>query len=288
MEPKLTAVQMKVLQTLVNLYLSGTSFISSEDVARILNKRPGTVRSHMQALRTLGLVEGVPGPRGGYRPTSRAYELLLNREMSRMAVEIFVNGIRKELEVERIKLTALSNPNIHKAVINLSQKVNISSGDEITIIYAKQLIIQGEVLRVEDNALIVNVEKIVAIPRQKISQLASPIVVMDSGLSIRSAAEILSKNHSYCSMVMENGNPLGLLTLDQIAQAVAERKTECEVKDIVKPKIVVGSGKMSISEALKLMRTENVRYLVIMEGGKFAGIVSDYHILKFLVDSSRA
>jgi hypothetical protein len=287
MEPKLTAVQMKVLQTLVNLYLSGANFISSEDVAKILNKRPGTVRSHMQALRTLGLVEGVPGPRGGYRPTSRAYELLLNREMSQMAVEIFVNGIRKELKVERIKLTALSNPNIHKAVINLSQEVNINSGDEISIIYAKQLIIQGEVLRVEDSALIVNVEKIVAIPKKKISQLASPIVVMDSELSVRSAAEILSKNGSYCSMVMKDGNPLGLLTLDQIAQAVAERKINCRVKDIVKPRIVVGDGEMSISDALKLMRNEDVRYLVIIESGKFAGIVSDNHILKFLVDSSR-
>ena len=208
--------------------------------------------------------------------------------MSQMAVEIFVNGFRRELEVERIKLTALSNPNIHKAIISLSQEVNISSGDEISIIYAKQLIIQGKVLRVEDNALIINVEKIVAIPKKKISQLASPIVVMDSELSVRNAAEILSKNSSYCSMVMENGNPVGLLTLDQIAQAVAENKVESRIKDVVKPRIVVGSGEMSISEALKLMRNEDVRYLVIMESGKFAGIVSDNQILKFLVNSSRS
>ncbi len=288
MELKLTAAQMKVLQTLVNLYLAGANFISSEDVARILNKRPGTVRSHMQALRTLGLVEGVPGPRGGYRPTSRAYELLLNREMSQMAVEIFVNGVREELDVERIKLTALSNPNTHKAIIILSQEVNLSSGDEISIIYAKQLIIQGKVLRVEDNGLVVNVEKMVAIPKKKISQLASPIVVIDPELSVRSAAEILSENRSYCSMVMKNGSPVGLLTLDQIAVAVAERKTDCKVKEVVKPRIVVGSGEMSISEALKLMRKEGVRYLVVMEGGKFAGIVSDNQILKFLVNSSRA
>ena len=288
MEPRLTAVQMKVLQTLVNLYLSGSGFISSEDVAKVLNKRPGTVRSHMQALRTLGLVEGVPGPRGGYRPTSRAYELLLNREMSQMAVEIFVNGIKRDLEVERIKLTALSNPNSHRAVISLSREANINSGDEISVIYAKQLIIQGEVLRVEDGALTVNIRKILAIPKKKISQLASPIAVMDSNLSIRDAAAILSKNGSYCSMVMENGNPVGLLTLDQIAQAVAERRMDCRVKDVIKPRIVVGSGEMSISEALRLMRNENVRYLVILENGKFTGIVSDNHILKFLVNLSKA
>ena len=287
MEPKLTPVQMEVLRTLVNLYLSGDSFISSEDVAKILNKRPGTVRSHMQALRTLGLVEGVPGPRGGYRPTSRAYELLLNFEMSQMAVEIFVNGIKEDLAVERIKLTALSNPNINKAIISLSREANLSTGDEISIIYAKQLIIEGRVLRVENDNFTVNVDKIVAIPRKKIGQLASPIVVMDSNLSVRSAAEVLSKNSSYCGMVIENGNPLGLLTLDHIAKAVAERRAGCRVKDVVNPRIVVGGGEMSIGEALKLMRNENVRYLVIMEGGKFAGIVSDNHILKFLVNSSR-
>lgn len=288
MEPRLTPVQMEVLQTLVNLYLSGTSFISGEEVARILNKKPGTVRSHMQALRTLGLVEGVPGPRGGYRPTSRAYELLLNREMSQMAVEIFVNGVREDLAVERIKLTSLSNPSINKAIISLSREANLNIGDEISIMYAKQLIIEGRILKVENDNLTVNVDKIVAVPRKKIGQLASPVVIMDSNLSVRGAAEVLSKNGSYCGMVLENGNPIGLLTLDHVAKAVAEGKTECRVKDVVNPRIVVGGGEMSVGEAMKLMRKEGVRYLVVMEGKRFAGIVSDNHILKFLVNSSRS
>jgi|Deesub1362A_J573_1020465.scaffolds.fasta_scaffold00079_44 hypothetical protein len=287
MEPKLTAVQMKVLRTLVNLYLSGSNFVSSEDVAKILNKRPGTVRSHMQALRTLGLVEGVPGPRGGYRPTSRAYELLLNHEMSEMAVEIFVNGIQEELDVERIKLTALSNPNTHKAIISLSQEADLNSGDEISIIYAKQLIIQGKVRRVEDNGLIVDVEKIVAIPKKKISQLASQLITVDSEMKVKNAADILSKNGAYCGLVLENGNPVGLLTLDQIVKAVAEKKTESRVKELIKPKIVVGNGEMNISEALKLMRREGVRSLIVLENGKFIGMVSDNQILKYLVNSSR-
>lgn len=65
------------MQSLINLYrkAEGKS-IKGEEIAEMMNRNPGTIRNQMQSLRSLGLVKGVPGPRGGYKPTIEAYHTL--------------------------------------------------------------------------------------------------------------------------------------------------------------------------------------------------------------------
>ena len=76
-EDMLTSVQKEILQTLINLYQSSNGkSIKGEDIAEVMNRNPGTIRNQMQSLRSLGLVKGVPGPRGGYKPTIEAYHSL--------------------------------------------------------------------------------------------------------------------------------------------------------------------------------------------------------------------
>ena len=73
----LTSVQKEILQTLINLYQSSSGkSIKGEDIAEVMGRNPGTIRNQMQSLRSLGLVKGVPGPRGGYKPTIEAYHSL--------------------------------------------------------------------------------------------------------------------------------------------------------------------------------------------------------------------
>ena len=73
----LTSVQKEILQTLINLYQSSNGkSIKGEDIAEVMNRNPGTIRNQMQSLRSLSLVKGVPGPRGGYKPTIEAYHSL--------------------------------------------------------------------------------------------------------------------------------------------------------------------------------------------------------------------
>ena len=73
----LTSVQKEILQTLINLYQNSDSkSIKGESIAEVMNRNPGTIRNQMQSLRSLGLVKGVPGPRGGYKPTIEAYHTL--------------------------------------------------------------------------------------------------------------------------------------------------------------------------------------------------------------------
>ena len=49
----------------------------------------------MQSLRSLGLVKGVPGPRGGYKPTIKAYHTLnIQASDNQTLVPIYRDGKR--------------------------------------------------------------------------------------------------------------------------------------------------------------------------------------------------
>ncbi len=63
---ELTPIQKEILTALINLYREKKQAIKGEDIAGVINRNPGTVRNQMQSLKALGLVEGVPGPKGGY------------------------------------------------------------------------------------------------------------------------------------------------------------------------------------------------------------------------------
>ena len=77
MTMNLTSVQREVLLALVDLYQrSHGEAVKGEGIAELINRNPGTVRNLMQSLRSLALVDGVPGPKGGYRPTTEAYKAL--------------------------------------------------------------------------------------------------------------------------------------------------------------------------------------------------------------------
>jgi predicted transcriptional regulator len=49
--------------------------VKASTLATELEKCPGSIRNAMQGLKSLQLVNGVPGPSGGYTPTARAFRL---------------------------------------------------------------------------------------------------------------------------------------------------------------------------------------------------------------------
>ena len=72
----LSLIQKDILITLITLYHQHSHPIKGEEIADVIKRNPGTVRNQMQALKAIGLVDGIPGPKGGYNPTSLAYKEL--------------------------------------------------------------------------------------------------------------------------------------------------------------------------------------------------------------------
>ena len=73
----------------------------------------------MQSLKAIGLVDGVPGPKGGYIPTQLAYkELNLSVSEGDYDVPISRDGEKiKGAHVQEIDFTTLCHPDICHAVI---------------------------------------------------------------------------------------------------------------------------------------------------------------------------
>jgi predicted transcriptional regulator len=133
---ELTPSQKNILQELVNLYGESESAVKGEDIAEKVDRNPGTIRNQMQSLKALQLVEGVPGPKGGYKPTANAYDALQIQELDQAAdVPLAHNGDPvSEANVEEIDLTSVHHPEKCRAEIKLQGSINeFSDGDTITV-----------------------------------------------------------------------------------------------------------------------------------------------------------
>ncbi|WP_435194354.1 Rrf2 family transcriptional regulator [Natronomonas sp. EA1] len=133
---ELTPSQKKILEALINLYRDEESAVKGEDIAQEVDRNPGTIRNQMQSLKALQLVEGVPGPKGGYKPTANAYDALELQEMDQAAdVPFQHNGeLIEGANVQEIDLTSVHHPELCRAEIRLQGSItDFHEGDSIVV-----------------------------------------------------------------------------------------------------------------------------------------------------------
>lgn len=133
---ELTSSQKTILTALTNLHRESDTAVKGEDIAEEVDRNPGTIRNQMQSLKALQLVEGVPGPKGGYKPTANAYDALgLQRMDEPAAVPLFVDGTEIESAiVEEIDLNSVHHPELCRAEIHLQGSVReYDEGQEVRV-----------------------------------------------------------------------------------------------------------------------------------------------------------
>lgn len=133
---ELTPSQKRILSALVNLHRQSEDAVKGEDIAEEVDRNPGTIRNQMQSLKALQLVEGVPGPKGGYKPTASAYRALEIERMDQPAeVPLTRNGDPVEdANVEGIDLTSVHHPELCRAEISVQGSVReFHEGDSVVV-----------------------------------------------------------------------------------------------------------------------------------------------------------
>jgi len=133
---ELTPSQQNILQELVNLYRETETAVKGEDIADRVDRNPGTIRNQMQSLKALQLVEGVPGPKGGYKPTATAYDALQIQNMDQEAdVPLFHDGdLVEDANVQEIDLTSVHHPEECRAEVKLrGTTADFHEGDKVTV-----------------------------------------------------------------------------------------------------------------------------------------------------------
>jgi predicted transcriptional regulator len=166
---ELTPSQKTILQELINLYRDSESAVKGEDIAERVDRNPGTIRNQMQSLKALQLVEGVPGPKGGYKPTATAYDALKIQEMDQAAdVPLQHDGEPVEgANVQEIDLTSVHHPELCRAEIKLQGSIaDFGESDSISVgpTPLSKLLIKGTLEGKDDtnNSLILTIDEMQA------------------------------------------------------------------------------------------------------------------------------
>ena len=290
----LTSVQKEILQNLINLYqTSNGKSVKGEDIAEVMNRNPGTIRNQMQALRSLSLVKGVPGPQGGYKPTIEAYQTLkiqFTDESYKIPLhrgEEYLEG----LSVSKIEFTSIPHPAECEAAVKILGSIkNLEIGDIIRIgpTPVNNLGIMGEIVGRDDmdNLLLLDIHTIRSIPKNPIKDIASTnLITLDKEDTIRKAAKILSKNNIDGAPVTKDKKAIGVITLSDIINSLSNSQEDQKVKDIMSKDVLSINGNTRIGKAVEVMYKNNVGRLVLVDDeDNIAGIVTRTDLIDNIVN----
>ncbi len=256
--------------------------MKGEEIAAVIDRNPGTVRNQMQALRMLGIVEGVPGPKGGYHPTGQTYDILdISNPPAKTITNIYRNGKLVEgATVCEIMFTTVQHPETcHGRVRVIGDIRKFDNGDIIKIGPTPQnkLVIRGKVIGRDDtrNILIFAISDLIILPKRSVKEcIQNGNVAIDMDTTIKVAANVLLKHRICGAPAVDATNIVGVVTLEQITKALILGLTNQKVRDVMSREPITIDGDAPIPDVAKLFDQHHTRNIVVVVNGNPYGIVS--------------
>ncbi len=284
---ELTPIQKEIIIELINLQRQKDSAVKGEEIAELIDRNPGTVRNQMQSLKMLGLVEGVPGPKGGYKATGNAYEALNMASMDKEAnVDLYRNGeVVKGATVAEIIFTTVRHPEMCNSRIKVIGNIKEFTGGDLVQVGptpVNRLIVRGEVVGRDDteNSLLFTINEMVSLPKKSIKHyLTKNPINLDANATIQEAARIFIKNKIHGAPVKENGIIKGIVTFMDIGEVLASGKMTLKVKDIMTKNVITIDGEASLSDAVHMFNDHNIGRLIVTSEGVPIGMLSKTDVL---------
>jgi len=283
----LTPVQRDILTALINIHRVEGRAVKGEEIAELIDRNPGTIRNQMQSLKALNLVEGVPGPKGGYKATGSAYEAL-NIEVTGEVVTVPVirNGVVVEgATASEIVFNKVMHSHQCDGVVRVIGNIrDFDIGDEIEVgpTPVNKLYMRGKVVGRDDtmSRLILQITEMISVPKVSIKKIARRIVRIPPGISLQEASRILVHNGIQEALV-DDSSP-GLINLADIARALADGGATKEVKEIMTRSFLTIDSEEPIYEAIKMLGRTGASQLVVSENGTLWGVVNNNDLIKLL------
>jgi len=121
--------------------------------------------------------------------------------------------------------------------------------------------------------------------------MSSPVVNVDGETNVRDSALLMTDKGIGSLVVMERGRAIGIVTKrDMMEKVVSLCLDPCEIKirDIISSPLITANKEMGILAAMRKMRESMITQLVIMDGEKLEGIISERDIIKAVSYASLA
>jgi predicted transcriptional regulator len=288
---ELTPIQKEILTALINLYRLKKQAVKGEDIAEVINRNPGTVRNQMQSLKALGLVEGVPGPKGGYKATGETYRALNLSELEKETVvpikrneELVQNATAAEISFTTVRHPDMCNATVH--VLGDIKKFDI--GDTIAIgpTPVNRLMMRGEIIGRDDteNSLLFVIQEMVSLPKKPVKEyIKKQPITIPATATIQEASRILVENKIHGAPVRDKNSMVGIVTLTDIGKTLSEGKTSLKIRDIMTKNLISVDGETPLYEVVKIFNKEKVGRLIIKSNGEIVGLISKSDILDKLI-----
>jgi predicted transcriptional regulator len=285
----LSLIQKDILITLISLYQKHSHPIKGEDIADVIKRNPGTIRNQMQSLKAIGLVDGVPGPKGGYNPTALAFrELDLDSSDEEYDVRISRNGETVTgAKVSEIDFTTLCHPDICHALIKLIGSAKIFEiGDQITIgpTPVNKLLIRGEVYGKDEveQSLLISTQEMISLPKKSIRHyMSAPILSLTPDATLRDALHLFNTRHIHGAPVIGKGGLEGIITLSDVIKAIDnEQPLTVKVNMVMTTDVVKASADVQLFEVIGRFKERKIGRLVVVEDDIPVGILTQSDIIR--------
>jgi transcriptional regulator len=272
---------------LINIHRIEGRAVKGEEIAELIDRNPGTIRNQMQSLKALNLVEGVPGPKGGYRATGEAYEALnIEATGDVVTVPVIRNGVLVEgATASEIVFNKVMHSQQCDGVVRVIGNIrDFDIGDEIEVgpTPVNKLYIRGTVTGRDDtmSRLILHIEEMISVPKVPVKKIARRAVRIPPNVSLQEASRILVHNGVQEALV-DDSSP-GLINLSDITRAVADGSVAQEVREIMTRGFLTIDSEEPIYEAIKMLGRTGASQLVVSGDGVLWGIINPGDLIKSL------
>ncbi|MCD1294942.1 hypothetical protein CUJ83_08020 [Methanocella sp. CWC-04] len=287
---ELTVIQREILTSLINLFREKGRAIKGEEISERIDRNPGTVRNQMQSLKALGLVEGVPGPKGGYKATSSAYQALNLTAMDREAdVAILRNGERvANATVAEIDLNTVRHPDMCRASLKIIGDIRaFDIGDSIQIgpTPVNKLVIRGDVVGRDDinSVILCSITEMISIPKKPVRDYINHrLITIPITATMKESLIILAKNNIHGAPVEEDGKISGIITYTDIGRALSAERGSASVGEYMTRNVVSIDTDRPMYEAVTLMNQNKIGRLLVTENGKPKGMITRMDVISRL------
>ena len=111
------------------------------------------------------------------------------------------------------------------------------------------------------------------------------LITVEAEDTVKKAAELMDKHDIGCLVVINYGNPVGIVTeRDMLKKVVVERKDpgRTKVGNIMSAPLVTSHPQAEIRDAVRLMNERRIKKLPVMEDGNLIGLVSLTDVMRSL------
>ena len=117
--------------------------------------------------------------------------------------------------------------------------------------------------------------------KMKVEQImSSPVRSVPHGLSVIEASRIMEAENIRRLVVLEAGEPVGIITQTDMVRVLASHTYSKEVSEIMTAGAVVIAVSASAREAAELMASRDISCLIVRDGDTVVGIFTERDLLK--------